>query len=142
MTDELNPRIQRFRRKLAAASDPEDQADYRASIAALEKERDAIQSQTIGGNAQIGVAVAGDIHGNIYLDGRRADQAAKLLAGYLRQLRGRCGSLPLEGVRQQKQVDDVLAVRLDQVYTQLAVEGTVIRERFAGDDLRPKPPPD
>lgn len=93
-------------------------------------------AQTIGGNARVGVAVAGDLQGNVYLDGRRADQAVQLLAEYLSRLRGRCAVMPLEGMRQQKQVSDVLAISLDQVYTQLTVPGRAQREVFAGAALR------
>ena len=136
MTTDPASRLARLRRKLAEASDPEDQADLAAAIAALEKELAGTYAQTIGEEAQVGIAVAGSVHGNIYLDGRRADQAARLLAAYLVQLRGRCGTLPLEGVRQQKQLDDVLKVSLDKVYTQLTTTNLIDRDSIAGDALQ------
>ena len=118
---ESNDRLTRLRRKLATTDDPEDRADLEAAIAALEAQQPP--AQIITGQAQVGVAVAGNLHGNVYLDGRRADAAEKMLAGYLARLRGRCASMPLEGVRQQKQASDVLAISLDQVYTQMTVPG-------------------
>jgi formylglycine-generating enzyme required for sulfatase activity len=133
---ETTERLARLRRKLATTDDPEDRSDLEAAIAALEAQQPPAAAQSIAGSAQVGVAVAGSIHGNVYLDGRRADGAAKLLADYLARLRGRCAAMPLEGLRQQKQVGDVLAISLDQVYTQLTVPGTVQRESFAGAALR------
>lgn len=92
-------------------------------------------TQNIGGNAQVGVAIAGNHTGNVYLDGRRADKATQLLAEYLQRLRTRCAVIPLEGMRQQKQVDDLLSIGLDQVYTQVTVEGQVQREVFHSTQL-------
>ncbi len=120
----------------ATITDPIQAAALDTVIASLEAAEVAQQRQNISGNAQVGVAVAGCIHGNVYLDGRRADEAALLLAGYLVRLRGSCGTLPLEGMRQQSKLDDVLRMGLDQVYTQLTVEGTVKREEFWGAALR------
>src|SRR5512138_1742160 len=88
----------------ATVTDLTQGAALDALIAALESAEVAQQRQNIGGNAQVGIAVAGSIHGNVYLDGRRADVAARLLAVYLERLRARCAAIPLEGVRQQKQV--------------------------------------
>jgi hypothetical protein len=87
MTDSA-ARLARLRRKLAATDGPEDRADFEAPIAALEAQVESAESarehaQTITGHAQVGVAVAGSLHGNVYLDGRRADQTAQLLADYL-----------------------------------------------------------
>lgn len=118
-----------------ATTDAGQCAALDAAIAALE----AISpppTQVITGHTQVGVAVAGSIHGNVYLDGRRADEDARRLAAYLLRLRGSCGTLPLEGMRQQSKVDDVLRMGLDQVYTQLTVEGTVKREELRGAELR------
>src|SRR5262249_3260346 len=47
----------------------------------------------------------------------------------------RYGTLPLQGVREQKTADDLLTIGLDQVYTQLATTVLVERERFAGAAL-------
>jgi hypothetical protein len=68
------------------------------------------------------------LHSNVCLNGRRADAAEKTLAAYLARLRGSCGTLPLEGMRQQSKVDGVLRISLVQVYTQLTVDGTVKHE--------------
>jgi formylglycine-generating enzyme required for sulfatase activity/energy-coupling factor transporter ATP-binding protein EcfA2 len=106
-----------------------------ALIASLETVT-APPTQTITGNAQVGVAVAGDIRGNVYLDGQRADAAARLLSAYLTRLRARCGAIPLEGMRQQNQVGDVFQIGLDQIYTQLSVPGSAPRESFTGAELR------
>jgi formylglycine-generating enzyme required for sulfatase activity len=139
MSADLDARIERLRRKLATLTDPEERADQAAAIAALEAQRappvPRTHTQTIADHAQVNLAVAGNVHGNIYLDGRRADAAEKLLAGYLRRLCERCGSLPLEGVHQVKQLGESV-MRLDQVYTQLTVGGAAPRELLTGADLR------
>src|SRR5437762_11013953 len=127
MTDPLS-QLATLRVLRATVTDPAQGAAFDALIAALESAEVARQRQNIGGHAQVGVAVVGSIHGNVYLDGRRADEDARRLAAYLARLRGSCGMLPLEGLRQQSKLDDVLRMGLDQVYTQLTVEGTVKRE--------------
>ena len=83
----------------------------------------------------IGVAVAGSVHGNIYLNGMRGKTAEELLHGYLTRLAKRCGTLPLQGVREQRGVSDVLAISQEQVYTQLAVRSNTLREQFSGTKL-------
>src|SRR5262245_46525901 len=129
MTTEPDPATQlaTLRTLRATVTDPTQGAALDALIASLESALVAQQRQSIGGNAQVGIAVAGSIHGNVYLDGRRADEDARRLADYLTRLRGSCATLPLEGMRQQSQVDDVLRMGLDQVYTQLTVEGSIRR---------------
>ncbi len=67
--------LARLRAKLAASTDPDDRADLAAAIAALEREVAVASSssppthvtndQRIGGNAQVGVAVAGSISGDV-----------------------------------------------------------------------------
>lgn len=90
-------------------------------------------TQIVTGVADI--AVAGDVHGNIFLAGQRGKTAAELLEGYLRRVAQRCGRLPLQGVREQKTADDVLQISLEQVYTQLATTALAARERFDGPAL-------
>jgi len=68
-------RLARLRARLAATTDPDDRADLAAAIAALEREAGVASSsppptsvtndQRIGGNAQVGVAVAGSISGDV-----------------------------------------------------------------------------
>jgi formylglycine-generating enzyme required for sulfatase activity len=93
-------------------------------------------SQHIGGYATIQQAIAGDIHGDIYIVGERAESTKSLLAGYLRWLISRCGQLPLRGVREQMSATDLLQISLDQVYTQLATTALVRRDVFEGNALR------
>src|SRR5215470_7244663 len=121
----------------ATVTDQAQGAALDALIVQLETAETAhSHEQTIGGNAQVGVAVAGDVHGNIYLAGQRGKSATQLLEGYLRRLAQRCGTLPLQGVREQKAADDVLRISLDQVYTQLATTALAEREVFEGESLR------
>src|SRR5262245_32942579 len=120
----------------ATVTDQAQGAALDALIASLESAETArSHAQTIGGNAQVGVAVAGDVHGNIYLAGQRGKTAAQVLEGYLRRVVQRCGTLPLQGVREQKAADDVLRISLDQVYTQLATNDLTKREVFEGEVL-------
>jgi hypothetical protein len=130
MTDP-HARLNRLRAKLANETDPEERADLEAAIAALEREL----GRSITDEAQVGSAVAGGVRGNVtnvsgivagsllsgsfnghvYLDGRRADQAVRRLGEYLARLRGRCGSVALEGLQQHQQLDDANTVSLQQV---------------------------
>ncbi len=153
-------RLDRQRRKLETETDPIERADLEATIADLEqkiaaRERPVVDlsssqmgdvsigdvtggaltkiarqtNQTITGQAE--VAVAGDVYGHIFINGKRGKSASELIAGYLTRLAGHCGRLPLQGMREQRTAGDVLAVSLDQVYTQLATINSVERERFA-----------
>jgi hypothetical protein len=74
-------------------------------------------------------------YGSVYLFGERRKQATDLIGAYLQRQTQRCGSLPLQGVYQQKASDDVLAISLEQVYTQLAIQGLTVREEYAGEAL-------
>ena len=78
----------------------------------------------------------GIFYGNVYLYGQRGKQASELIGAYLERQVRRCGSLPLQGVYQQKASDDVLAISLEQVYTQLATTELVERERYEGEALQ------
>src|SRR5262245_9906306 len=140
---DLEARLNRLRRKLASTDDPDDRADLEAAIAALQQQAvveealpPRIHTQHIREYTSIQAAVAGDVHGDIYIVGERAESARVLLAGYLRWLASQCGQLPLRGVREQKAATDVLNISLDQVYTQLATEIMVVREMFAGQALQ------
>jgi formylglycine-generating enzyme required for sulfatase activity len=142
MTD-LDARIARLKRKLDATDDLDDRADLAAAIAALEQQRAPAEAppsrthtQHIAGYTTIAAAIAGDVHGDIYIVGERAESTKTLLAGYLRWLASQCGQLPLRGVREQKAATDVLNIGLDQVYTQLATEGLMEREVFEGAGLK------
>jgi formylglycine-generating enzyme required for sulfatase activity len=119
----------------AMMADPAQAAALDAAIAALEAQAPSPPTQTIAGTAQVGVAVAGDVHGHIFLAGQRGKTAAELLRAYLQRVVQRCGTLPLQGVREQKAADDVLRISLDQVYTQLATTDLTARERFEGVEL-------
>jgi formylglycine-generating enzyme required for sulfatase activity len=77
----------------------------------------------------------GVFYGNVYLYGQRGKQASELIGAYLERQVRRCGSLPLQGVYQQKASDDVLAISLEQVYTQLATTKSVTREQITGAEL-------
>src|SRR5437868_2031088 len=104
-----------------------------AAPAAEEAARD--HRLSVGHNARLAVAVAGDVHGSIYIAGRRDKTAAELLAGYLVRLTQRCGSLPLQGIYEQRAAADSLDIELDRVYTQLATTASAERERVAGEAL-------
>jgi formylglycine-generating enzyme required for sulfatase activity len=131
MTDP-SARLARLRRKLAITDDPDDRADLAAAIDALEQSlaSSAPRSHTqhITGYATIAAAIAGDVHGDLYIVGEHAQSARQLLAAYLRWLASQCGQLPLRGVREQKTATDVLDIGLDQVYTQLATNNQMLRE--------------
>ena len=117
MSDELASRL----RKLNDARDAEviDEEVYQASLVKLRGQYgvdtvDALlrqgvppaeprsHTQHIAGYATIAAAVAGDVHGDVYIVGERPETTKALLAGYLRWLAGQCGQLPLRGVREQK----------------------------------------
>ncbi|MDZ4722228.1 MAG: hypothetical protein SH847_27515, partial [Roseiflexaceae bacterium] len=152
---DMEARLVRLRRKLEQETDPEERADLEAAIAALE-EKLAVAAQSITDHAQVGVAIAGGVrgtvtnvtgdvtgsllsgifHGAVYLDGRRADQAVRLLGEYMDRLRGRCGSITLEGLHQHKQLGDGDSVSLQQVYTQLTIAGIATREVYRGAELQ------
>lgn len=101
MTD-LPTRLTHLRAKLVNEDDPEERAELEAAIAALEEKLAARPplAQSISGAAQVGVAIAGNLMGNLSLDGRRSDQAQRLLHDYLRQICVRCGSVPLQALVQ------------------------------------------
>jgi hypothetical protein len=96
---------------------------------------DHSRAAVISGSAQVGTFIQGDIGGNVFIAGQRGKDAATLLRGYLERQLLRCGSLPLQGVRQQKTSDDVLAISLEQVYTQLATTALVERDVLEGEAL-------
>jgi hypothetical protein len=62
---ESSERLARLRRKLVTADDPEDRADLEAAISALEVQQPGQHHTEIGGDAQVGASVAGDVHGGI-----------------------------------------------------------------------------
>ncbi|MBK9713381.1 MAG: SUMF1/EgtB/PvdO family nonheme iron enzyme [Kouleothrix sp.] len=128
---------------LRALRDAAPDAAARAMFEQLIAEKEAAappaargHTQHISGYATIAAAVAGDVHGDLYIVGERTHSARQLLAGYLRWLASQCGLLPLRGVREQKTATDVLQIDLDQVYTQLATTELAEREVFEGADLQ------
>jgi formylglycine-generating enzyme required for sulfatase activity len=105
-----------------------------AAVAALQEAEAPVtaasgRSATVTG--QIDYLFQGDIQGHVFINGRREQEPAKLLAGYLRHLAHRCGALPLQALREQRAASDMLDISLDQVYTQLATTVLLDRERFA-----------
>lgn len=57
----------------------------------------------------------GIFYGNVYLYGQRGKQAREIIGAYLQRQLPRCGSLPLQGVYQQKATHDTLEISLEQV---------------------------
>jgi hypothetical protein len=93
-------------------------------------------TQIVSGRAD--VAVAGHVHGNIYIAGQRTRSNTQLLASYLVRLTRRCGRLPLQGVYEQRAASDSLDIDLNRVYTQLATTasaGNEIDANLEGDLL-------
>lgn len=86
--------------------------------------------QAISGSAQVGVAIAGNMHGNIYMAEHHRHDPAQLLVNYLERVRQRSGYMLLHGLHDQQTVADGLRIGLDQVYTQLATTTLVEREVF------------
>lgn len=62
---ESSERLARLRRKLATTDDPEDRADLEAAIVALEAQKPREHHAEIGGDAQVGASVAGDVQGDV-----------------------------------------------------------------------------
>ncbi|WP_165774764.1 SUMF1/EgtB/PvdO family nonheme iron enzyme [Candidatus Viridilinea mediisalina] len=92
--------------------------------------------QQVGGHASVGVAVAGSVHGHIFINGYRERSRAEVLAAYLARLLTRCAALPLQGVVGERDADDGLHVQLSHVYIQLATTALSLRERVEDDALR------
>ena len=84
---------------------------------------------------QVGTLIQGDVQGHVFINGQRGKAPAQLLAAYLRELASHCGALPLQGVRDQHAASDILAISLDQVYTQLATTLTIDREPWQAAEL-------
>ena len=148
MPDELAGRL----RKLQDLLDDEviDADAYEAGLAKLRAQHgaDAVDallrqgvappaprshSLTAGDNAHIGVAVAGDVHGSIFHGGKQGKAPDELIRRYLDDLARTCGMLSLQGIKEQKNATDVLAINLEQVYTQLATTELVERETLDAD---------
>ncbi len=127
MSNDLTHRIERLRRKLITELDPEERADLEASIAALEATMPRTHQQTFTDHVQVGVAIAGDVSGVIYLEGRRSNQAAQLLRRYLELLCLRYSSLPFQALYQPRH-NDHQSTGLAAFYTQGAVDALVERE--------------
>jgi len=125
-----------LRRKLITELDPEERADLEASIAALEATMPRTHQQTFTDHVQVGVAVAGNVHGNVYLNGYRSDDQARILASYLQRLVADCDQLPLHALTDTKSAGVQGGVTLQTVYTQLVTTTLVPREDLRDDVLR------
>ena len=130
-------RLARLRARLAATTDPDDRADLAAAIAALEREAGVASSsppptsvtndQRIGGNAQVGVAVAGSISGDVTVFFTAAgidpsEEQRELVASYLNRLAQRCDRLRVTGAVRRERRDAGATLTLSDVYTTLAAE--------------------
>ncbi|EFO81071.1 hypothetical protein OSCT_1102 [Oscillochloris trichoides DG-6] len=92
-------------------------------------------TQVVSDEANVGVAISGDHYGHIFINGQISKPHTQLLAEYLQRLIDDCNELPLQYLREQRDVHDGLPISLDQVYTQLATTQDVDRERVAVADL-------
>jgi formylglycine-generating enzyme required for sulfatase activity len=137
MSDDV-ARLERFRKRLETTDDPLDRADLEATIADLEAKLRRAHELNLGGHAQAGVAVAGDVGGgvvaplfptgasgnyiagviNLYRDTPAAPQADydAALRRYLRHLYVSHATLDLRGI-DQRQMD----MPLSEVYVSLSV---------------------
>jgi formylglycine-generating enzyme required for sulfatase activity len=141
MTD-LDSQLAFLRVQRDAAPNASSRAMFEQLIATLEQQAPTAEAHPsrahilhIREYTSIQAAIAGDVHGDIYIVGERSQSTKVLLAGYLRWLASQCGQLPLRGVREQKNATDVLNIGLDQVYTQLATTDQLERERIVGEAL-------
>ncbi|NJN68826.1 MAG: hypothetical protein HC884_20055, partial [Chloroflexaceae bacterium] len=138
MTDELSAKIAQIEALRAVIGD----AAADAAIAALQQPPPAPPAdiaQTVSGPGAVGIVgnVTGSpIQTTVYLYGQRTKSHEELLAAYLQRQVQRCTGLSFQGVREQRADTDVLAVSLDQVYTQLATTDLTERETYEGDALR------
>ena len=85
-------------------------------------------TQVLTGQATVAVAIAGDHHGHIFLDGQRAEHSAALLHAYLLRVVAACDTIPLQPFHDKRDLHDAAAVSLDQVYTELATTRLADRE--------------
>lgn len=138
----MHDRLERLRRKLAAADDPEDRADLAAAIAALEEKLGSAAPAPAGDTISVGdvtdsqaLAVGAGARATVYIDGRQGKTNDELIAAYYQRLVQRCRAMPLQGVYEQRSTTDSLTIDLEHVYTQLATTDTVEREQFAGAEL-------
>jgi GTPase SAR1 family protein len=96
--------------------------------------------QDIGGQAQVGVAVAGTINGNVTVYFTAAgvrdpsDEQRELLASYLRRLAERCDRLRLSGAVRRERRDAAPALTLSQVYVTLAAQRRVLLAEADSED--------
>jgi len=142
MTDP-NAQLQHLRAMRDAATDPAQRAALDAAIAAIEATilpPDATEGDTIDARGTQGFVnkpqgPVTQYYGRIFISGERRKQDTELIGAYLQRQAQRCDSLPLQGVYQQKASDDTLAISLEQVYTQLAIQGLTVREEYAGEAL-------
>ena len=148
MSTDLATRLRKLRD--AYAADVIDAEAYEAGLVRLRREystdavgallddtapgaEGAARSATVTG--QVGFFNLGDIQGHVFINGKRGKTPSQLLAGYLQRLAGRCGTLPLQGLREQRAQSDTLDIGLDQVYTQLATTTLLDREQFVVAEL-------
>ncbi|MBX0331481.1 SUMF1/EgtB/PvdO family nonheme iron enzyme [Oscillochloris sp. ZM17-4] len=93
-------------------------------------------TQIITGHSNVGVAIAGNQYGHIFIGGKRTASDAALLHAYLQRVITACDSLPLQAFRDKQDLHDQVALSLERVYTELATSADPVpRERLDGDDL-------
>ncbi|MFV9504014.1 MAG: NACHT domain-containing protein [Oscillochloridaceae bacterium umkhey_bin13] len=86
---------------------------------------------------QVGVAVAGNLYGHVFIGGQRTQSATALLHAYLQRVIASCDALPLQAFRDKQDLHDQVALSLEQVYTELATNAEpALRERVADEALR------
>ena len=113
----------------AALSDPKHRDLIATALKATGSPLFRETNQVITGG-QVGAAVAGDVIGNIYINGLWAPDERKVIGAFLRQIIGKCRALPLQGVHQQTTKTDILSISLKRVYTEAATTALVQREMF------------
>lgn len=110
----------------AAIADPAQRDLIATALEATGSTLSRETNQSISGG-QIAAAVAGDVIGSIYINGIWAPDERKVIGAYLRQIIGKCHSLPLQGVHQQTTKTDILDINLKRVYTEAAT--TALEQR-------------
>jgi len=173
VSDDLEARLTRLRRKLVKETDPEERADLAASITAIEAQRaqislagaqtgdvsvggvagrDQIGQQTnqqIGGESNVGAAVAGNVERNLFTGEAQGNYIAEVinlyqqapaapqadygaaLRRYLKHLYVTHGTLDLRGI-DQRQMD----MPLSEVYVSLTVREVALSDGVLRGGLR------
>ncbi|MEI7768657.1 MAG: SUMF1/EgtB/PvdO family nonheme iron enzyme [Chloroflexales bacterium] len=151
MADDLATRLRKLQD--AYAAEVIDSDAYEAGLAKLRRDytadavaallntsfpltNPAATTQIITGQANVGVAIAGNQYGHIFIGGQRSQSDTALLHAYLQRVVTACDSLPLQAFRDKQDLHDQVSLSLDQVYTELATTADPVpRERFSGEAL-------